>query len=157
MNLEATRLRGRSRNRWQDEVREDGRLVGGKGWKERGYITERNGRSSWERQESVTLCTCQWNKLILCSSMWWRECQWHVRVTSHLLQLCEPLWAAIGPEVPSGNWRPAFRSSAIHSTDRAVMVPSVSATKLLLLLFAMTCISSMAASMLLFGHSICFS
>jgi hypothetical protein len=35
MNLE-TRLRDRPRNRWQDEVREDGRLVGGIGWKERG-------------------------------------------------------------------------------------------------------------------------
>jgi len=38
------RPRGRPRNRWQDEVREDGRLVekGGR----RGYITERNGRNS---------------------------------------------------------------------------------------------------------------
>jgi len=35
MNLEATRLRDRPRNRWQDEVSEDGRLVGGKGLKER--------------------------------------------------------------------------------------------------------------------------
>jgi hypothetical protein len=40
VNLEATRLRGRPRNRWQDEVREDGRLVGGKRWKERLYNTE---------------------------------------------------------------------------------------------------------------------
>jgi hypothetical protein len=40
MNLEATRLSGRPRNRWQYEVREDGRLVGGKGWKERVYNRE---------------------------------------------------------------------------------------------------------------------
>jgi len=42
MNLEATRLRDRPRNRWQDEVREGGGLVGGR----KGCITERNGRSS---------------------------------------------------------------------------------------------------------------
>ena len=35
MNLRTKRLRGRQRNRWQDEVREDGRLVGGKGWQEK--------------------------------------------------------------------------------------------------------------------------
>jgi hypothetical protein len=29
MNLESTIARGRPRNRWQDEVREDGRIVGG--------------------------------------------------------------------------------------------------------------------------------
>jgi hypothetical protein len=62
MNLETTRLRGWKRNRWQDEVRKDGRMVGGKGWKERVYITERNGRSSCERQGIVSFCTCQWNE-----------------------------------------------------------------------------------------------
>jgi hypothetical protein len=30
MNLETKRLRGRPRNRWQDEMRKDGRLTGGK-------------------------------------------------------------------------------------------------------------------------------
>jgi len=44
MNLETTRLRGRPRNRWQDEVREDGRLVGGRGWKERVY-----NREEWKK------------------------------------------------------------------------------------------------------------
>jgi len=29
MNLGTTRLRGRPRNKWQDEVREDARIVGG--------------------------------------------------------------------------------------------------------------------------------
>jgi hypothetical protein len=41
MNLE-TRLRGRPRNRWQNEVREAKRIVGGR----KRYITDRNGRSS---------------------------------------------------------------------------------------------------------------
>jgi hypothetical protein len=31
MNLETTRLIGKPRNRWQVEVREDGRIVGGEG------------------------------------------------------------------------------------------------------------------------------
>jgi hypothetical protein len=35
MKLGITRLRGRPRNRWQDEVKEDGRIVGGEGWQER--------------------------------------------------------------------------------------------------------------------------
>jgi hypothetical protein len=35
MNLETRRLRGRPRNRWQNEVREDGRIVGGKEWQEK--------------------------------------------------------------------------------------------------------------------------
>jgi len=44
MNLETTKLRGRPRNIWQDEVREDGRLVGGKWWKQRVY-----NREEWKK------------------------------------------------------------------------------------------------------------
>jgi hypothetical protein len=40
MNLGTTRLRGRPRNRWQNGVREDGRIVGGEGWKDRVYNRE---------------------------------------------------------------------------------------------------------------------
>jgi len=35
INLGTTRLRGTPRNRWQDEVREDRRIVGGEGWQEK--------------------------------------------------------------------------------------------------------------------------
>ena len=57
MNLGTTRYRGRPRNRWQDEVREDGRIVGGeKGGREK-YVTERNGRRSREREGIVAFCT----------------------------------------------------------------------------------------------------
>jgi hypothetical protein len=46
MNSETTRLRGRPRNRWQDEVWEAGRIVDGEEWQEKVYKTERNGRIS---------------------------------------------------------------------------------------------------------------
>jgi hypothetical protein len=45
MKLEATRPRGRPRNRWQDEVREDGSIVGGEEWQGK-YTIGKNGRSS---------------------------------------------------------------------------------------------------------------
>jgi hypothetical protein len=61
MNLEKIKLRVRPRNKWQDEMREDGRLVGGKGCKE-AYTTERTGRSSCERQGIVAFYTCQGNE-----------------------------------------------------------------------------------------------
>jgi hypothetical protein len=44
MNLGTTRLRGRPKNRWQDEIWGDGRLGGGKGWKERAY-----NREEWKK------------------------------------------------------------------------------------------------------------
>ena len=43
MNL-GTRLRCRPRNRWQDEVREDGRIVGGEGWQEKVH-----NREEWKK------------------------------------------------------------------------------------------------------------
>jgi hypothetical protein len=53
MNLETTRLRGSPRNGWQNEVKEDGKTVGGEEWQEKVnnreewkklLITSRNGR-----------------------------------------------------------------------------------------------------------------
>jgi len=44
MNLGATRLRGRPRNRWQDEVREVGRIVGGEWWQEKVH-----NREEWKK------------------------------------------------------------------------------------------------------------
>ena len=44
MNLETIRLRSRPRNRWQDEVREDGRMVGGEGWQEKVH-----NRKEWKK------------------------------------------------------------------------------------------------------------
>jgi hypothetical protein len=40
MHLETASPRGRPRNRWQDEVREDGRIVGGEEWQEKIYDRE---------------------------------------------------------------------------------------------------------------------
>jgi len=44
MNLGTTRLRGRPRNRLQDEVREEGRIDGGEGWQEKVH-----NREEWKK------------------------------------------------------------------------------------------------------------
>jgi len=44
MDLGTTRLRGRPRNRWHDEVREDGRIVGGEEWQEKVH-----NREEWKK------------------------------------------------------------------------------------------------------------
>jgi hypothetical protein len=59
--LERTRLRGRPRNRWQDEVKEDGRIVGGEGWQEKVH-----NREEWKR-----LLTMARNHRILHMPMEW--------------------------------------------------------------------------------------
>ena len=62
-HLGTTRLRGRPRNKWQDEVREDGRIVGGEGWQEK----VRN-RDEWKK----FLRTAR-NRHILHMPMEWRN------------------------------------------------------------------------------------
>jgi hypothetical protein len=52
MNFESTRPRGEPGNRWQDEVREDRRIVGGEEWQEKLYNSEmeeapENGKESF--------------------------------------------------------------------------------------------------------------
>jgi hypothetical protein len=44
MNLETMRLRGRARNSRQDEVRVEGRIVGGERWQEKVY-----NREEWKK------------------------------------------------------------------------------------------------------------
>jgi hypothetical protein len=58
MNLE-TIPRGRTRNRWQDKVREDGRIVGGEEWQEKVY----------DREEWKKLLRKVWNHHILHMAM----------------------------------------------------------------------------------------
>jgi len=43
VHLRTIRLRGRPRNKWQDEVREDGR-IGGEGWQEKVH-----NREEWKK------------------------------------------------------------------------------------------------------------
>jgi hypothetical protein len=40
MDLETTKMKCRTRNRWLGDVREDGKLTSGKAWKERVYNRE---------------------------------------------------------------------------------------------------------------------
>jgi hypothetical protein len=44
MNFGKVSLRGRPRKRWQDEVREDGRIVGEEGWKDKVH-----NREEWKK------------------------------------------------------------------------------------------------------------
>jgi hypothetical protein len=59
MNLESTRPRDKPRNRWQDEVREDGRIVAGEEWQEKVC-----NREEWKK-----LLRTARNRCILCVQM----------------------------------------------------------------------------------------
>jgi hypothetical protein len=49
MYLESTRPRGRPRNRWQNKVRDDGRIVGGEEWRGNVY-----NREEWKKLMRTT-------------------------------------------------------------------------------------------------------
>jgi hypothetical protein len=53
MNLGTTRLKGRPRNRRQDEVREDGRIVGGEVWQEKVH-----NREEWKKLLRMARNSC---------------------------------------------------------------------------------------------------
>jgi hypothetical protein len=53
MNLKSTIPRSRPRNRRQDEVREDGRIVGGVEWQEKVY-----NRKEWKKLLRTTRKRC---------------------------------------------------------------------------------------------------
>ena len=63
MNLGITRLIGRPRNRWHDEVREDGRIVVGEGRQEKVH-----NREEWKK-----LVITARNSHILHMAMDWNE------------------------------------------------------------------------------------
>jgi hypothetical protein len=82
MNFESTRPRGRRRNGWQDEVREDGRIVCGEEWQEK----VRN-REEWKK-----LLRTARNRRILHMQMEWMN--WItelVRIGVCLMKLFLPL------------------------------------------------------------------
>jgi hypothetical protein len=53
MNFGTTRLRGKPRNRYQDEVREDGWIVGGEGWQEKVH-----NREEWKKLLRTAMNHC---------------------------------------------------------------------------------------------------
>jgi len=57
MNWGTTKLRRRRRNRWQDEVTEDGRIIGGEKWQEKVY-----NREEWKKLLRKARNRCHWNE-----------------------------------------------------------------------------------------------
>ena len=78
MNFETIRPRGRPRNGWLDEVREDGRMVGGEEWQERVYDREewrrllrtaRNHRILFMPMDCKNYCVVRFCSIFFCSAL----------------------------------------------------------------------------------------
>ena len=88
MNLGTTRLRGRPRSRRQDEVREDGRIVGGEGWQEKVHNREEWKKLLWTaRNHCILHMPKEWMNELKLSLNKSRHCtsdpghMWRVRAT----------------------------------------------------------------------------
>jgi hypothetical protein len=85
-------------------VREDGRILLEKGGRKK-YITERNGRRSWEWQGIVKFCTCQWNE-------WMNSSLWHFVVGSYSnIQLLLPVITHLKKSGSFWRWSRRFTHS----------------------------------------------
>ena len=112
-NLETTRLRGKPRSRWQDEMREDGRVVGGEGWQEQVHNKE-----EWKK-----LLRTARNLCILHMSMKWMNeytCVKHVfeitdkQTKQTTKQPCRPKYQAISLRLLSVEARVLFHFTFFH-------------------------------------------
>jgi hypothetical protein len=80
INLETTRLRGRPRNRWQDEVREDGRIVGGEEWQKKVY-----NREEWKKLLRTARNCC----ILHMPVKRMNECMWYINNTVNIREVCQ--------------------------------------------------------------------
>jgi hypothetical protein len=77
MNFGTTRMRGRPRNRWQEEVGEDGRIVGGEEWQEKVH----------NREERKKLLRTARNRRILHMPMEWNRIYCKIHISLRLTQM----------------------------------------------------------------------
>jgi len=119
MNLGTIRLRGRPRNRWQVEVREDGRIVGGEGWQEELY-----NREEWKkllrmtRNRHILHIPMEWLNELMNVSLWCLM-QDVISVLNFSILECSAYWqtpcvtVCTVPEICSRGVRSAGRGCAL--------------------------------------------
>jgi hypothetical protein len=102
MNLESTGPRGRPRNRRQDEVREDGRIVDGEVWQEKLY-----NREEWKNLLEVTGPVKACNEIALhVSSVTCSTSGDLAQMTLGMLRACYVGWLLPGLEWSSAPLQP---------------------------------------------------